>query len=69
MTQPQSHCEPGEQEMITMLAHLPVPIVITAPGPAGGPYRWWCLGHQGTATSLSRALEQALHYLIGRLAG
>ncbi len=60
-----------EQEMVRMLSRLPVPVVVVLPDRDldGCSYSWRCMEGSGTATSFDGALEQALHFLMGRLAG
>jgi hypothetical protein len=58
-----------EQDMIQMLRNLPIAVVVTNRTDAGQErYIWQCLEGVGTATSLTDAANQALCFLIGRIA-
>lgn len=50
-----------EQELMTMLRRLPIPITITW---RSGLYHWQCAQETGSAQSLVSAAEAALVYLL-----
>ena len=50
-----------EQELMTMLRNLPVPITINW---RGGQYYWQCGQGTGSSSHLITAIEEALHYLL-----
>jgi hypothetical protein len=50
-----------EQELMSMLRRLPVPITITW---RSGLYHWQCAQESGSARSLVAATEGALQYLL-----
>ena len=60
-----------EKGIIDTLGKLPIPISITPPDESTDDHRytWQYLEGSGTATSFDAAIDQALHFLIGRLAG
>ena len=60
-----------EREMIQVFARLPIPVVITRldGGMSGHRYSWHCMEGNGRAVSFNAVVEQALHFLEGRLAG
>jgi len=50
-----------EQELMTMLRNLPVPITINW---RGGQYYWQCGQGTGSSSHLIAAMEAALRYLL-----
>ena len=50
-----------EQELMTMLRNLPVPIIINW---RGGQYYWQCDQGTGSSSHLITAIEGALRYLL-----
>ena len=50
-----------EQELMTMLRNLPVPITITW---RGGQYHWQCGQKTGSSSHLVSATEAALRYAL-----
>lgn len=50
-----------EQELITMLRRLPVPVTITW---RSGQYRWQCAQGTGPSPHLITAVEEALRFLL-----
>jgi hypothetical protein len=50
-----------EQELITMLRRLPVPVTITW---RSGQYHWQYAQGTGESPHLIRAVEEALHFLL-----
>ena len=50
-----------EQELMTMLRNLPVPIIINW---RGGQYYWQCERGTGSSSHLITAIEGALRYLL-----
>ncbi len=53
-----------EQELITMLRRLPVPITISW---RSGQYHWQCAQGTGESPHLIIAVEEALRFLLGGL--
>lgn len=57
-----------EQEIIQALRNLPIAIVVTRKTNEEHTwYIWQCLEGSGTAIDLARAMNNALHFLIGRI--
>ena len=50
-----------EQELMTMLRNLPVPIIINW---RGGQYYWQCGQGRGSSSRLITVIDQALRYLL-----
>jgi hypothetical protein len=50
-----------EQELMTMLRNLPVPIMISW---RGGQYYWQCGQSSGSSSKLITAIEGALRYVL-----
>ncbi|MGH2498250.1 MAG: hypothetical protein ACRDIV_26440 [Ktedonobacteraceae bacterium] len=50
-----------EQELMTMLRNLPIPITITW---RGGQYYWQCGQGTGSSPHLITTIEEALRYLM-----
>jgi hypothetical protein len=50
-----------EQELMTMLRQLPIPVTITW---RSGLFHWQSAGGNGVSTHLVSALEQALRYVM-----
>ncbi len=50
-----------EQELISMLRRLPVPVMITW---RSGQYRWQCAQRTGESPHLITAVEEALRFLL-----
>lgn len=50
-----------EQELMTMLRNLPVPITINW---RGGQYYWQCGKGKGSSSHLVTAIDEALRYLL-----
>ena len=50
-----------EQELMTMLRNLPVPITINW---RGGQYYWQCGQGSGSSSNLITVIDQALRYLL-----
>jgi hypothetical protein len=53
-----------EQELMTMLRNLPIPVTITW---RGGQYYWQCAQRTGSSSHLITSIEGALRYLLGEL--
>ncbi len=53
-----------EQDLMTMLKKLPVPITITW---RSNRYYWQCLDGQGSSNDLVEATRQGLNYLVASL--
>jgi hypothetical protein len=54
-----------EQEVMSMLRRLPIPITITW---QSGLYHWQCAGRSGSAHRLVSAAEAALSYVLSEVA-
>jgi len=52
-----------EQELMTMLRNLPVPITINW---RGGQYYWQCDEGSGSSSHLITVIDQALRYLLSK---
>ena len=50
-----------EQELMTMLRNLPVPIIINW---RGGQYYWQCGQGSGSSSQLVTVIDEALRYLL-----